>query len=204
MTLKALYSLTFTHIHPVHLLAALFFSSRYLNSSQGTIGCDMEVCETLQGYASPDHHWQTGHAGWCYRQHNVYHSFSRVFHACSMCSVWRNRAPMADLPILANAKRAARYWAATFCRVSYWQWSSWSSSHKGADTGPAARLMPFYGPVQLSLCNCRSPGVSSMLLTLCWETEQTFLRPHLWMCPPGGAGLPVQPDQAAVTTSCYQ
>ena len=37
--------------------------------------------------------------------------------------------------------------------------------------------MPFYGPVQLSLCNCRSPGISSMLLRLCWETQQTLLRP---------------------------
>ncbi|CAB1452722.1 unnamed protein product [Pleuronectes platessa] len=56
--------------------------------------------------------------------------------------------------------------------------------------------MPFYGPVHLS-CNDRSPGISSMLLRLCWETQQTFLRPHLWMCHPGGAGLPVQPDWTA-------
>ncbi|KAJ8342163.1 hypothetical protein SKAU_G00320910 [Synaphobranchus kaupii] len=26
------------------------------NSSQGTVGYGMEVCATLQGYASPDHH----------------------------------------------------------------------------------------------------------------------------------------------------
>ena len=42
---------------------------------------------------------------------------------------------------------------------------------------PAARLMPFHSPVQLSLFNGRSPGISSMLLRLCWET---FLRPHVW------------------------
>ena len=39
--------------------------------------------------------------------------------------------------------------------------------------------MPFYGSVQLSLCNGRSSGISSMLLRLCWETQQTFLQPHV-------------------------
>lgn len=40
------------------------------------------------------------------------------------------------------------------------------SLHKRADTGPAAGLLPFYGPVQLSLCNGLSSGMSSMLLKL--------------------------------------
>ena len=29
------------------------------NSSQGTVGYEIEVCATLQGYASRDHHWPT-------------------------------------------------------------------------------------------------------------------------------------------------
>ncbi|CAB1460430.1 unnamed protein product [Pleuronectes platessa] len=46
-----------------------------------------------------------------------------------------------------------------------------SCTHKGADTVPAAGLIPFYGPVQLSLCTpTRSPGKYSMLLRECWET----------------------------------
>ncbi len=54
-------------------------------------------------------------------------------------------------------------------------YASSSYSHKGADTGPAAGLMFFYGPVQLSSCNGPSPGISSMVLRLCWETQQNFL-----------------------------
>lgn len=48
-----------------------------------------------------------------------------------------------------------------------WPWSFWSSSHKGADTSPAAWLMPFYSPVLLSLCSSQSPGISSVLLRVC-------------------------------------
>lgn len=36
-----------------------------------------------------------------------------------------------------------------------------SSFHKGADIGPAARLMLFYSPVQLSSCNAHFPSISS-------------------------------------------
>ncbi|XP_051540007.1 probable ATP-dependent RNA helicase DDX4 [Myxocyprinus asiaticus] len=57
--------------------------------------------------------------------------------------------------------------------------------------------MPFYGPILLSSCNVSSFGISSMLLRLYWETQQTFLRRHVWMCHPGGAGRPVQPEWAA-------
>ena len=32
-------------------------------------------------------HSQTGHTGWCYRQHNIHHSVSGLFHACHMCYV---------------------------------------------------------------------------------------------------------------------
>lgn len=44
--------------------------------------------KTLQGYTSQDHHLKTGHAGWCFRQHNIHHCVSRLFHACHICSVW--------------------------------------------------------------------------------------------------------------------
>ena len=54
--------------------------------------------------------------------------------------------------------------------VGLWQCSSCSSLHKGADTDPAAGLR------------------------LCWETQLTLLLQHVWMCHPGGAWLPVQPD----------
>ena len=54
------------------------------NSSQRTVGYDMEVCVTLQGYASPDHHWPTAKL---VLLDNVHHSVSRLFHAHHMCSV---------------------------------------------------------------------------------------------------------------------
>ena len=67
--------------------------------------------------------------------------------------------------------------------VGLWQCSSCSSSHKGAYTSPAARLLPFYGPVQLSLCH--SP-VSWYLLyaleTVLGDTANLLAR------------LPVQPE----------
>ena len=62
------------------------------------------------------------------------------------------------------------------------------------NTGPAAGLMPFYSPVQCSLCNSRSPGIYVMLLRLCWNMQL-----HVWMCNLGGSGLVVQPDWAAGT-----
>ena len=104
------------------------------NSSQGTVGHDMGVCAICLPRPSLNHR-QTGHAGWSYRQNNVHHAVSRLFH---MCSVWT----------------CSHLWR-----------------EQGASGGP-------YGPVQLSLCNCRSPGVSFMLLRLCWETQQIFLWPY--------------------------
>ena len=60
------------------------------NRSQGTVGCDMEVCETLQGYASPDHHWPTTKL---VKLDDVTGSitFPRVSpdsFTCHMCSMW--------------------------------------------------------------------------------------------------------------------
>ena len=70
--------------------------------------------------------------------------------------------------------------------------------------GPAAGSLPFCGCVQLSSCNGLSLGMSSTLFRLCWEAPRTFLRRHVSFCQPGGAGLPVQPERAAGTASCYQ
>ena len=66
--------------------------------------------------------------------------------------------------------------------------------HKRADSCPAAQLMPFQEPC---LPLPMSPGISSMLVRLCWETQQTLLQLHVWMCHPRGAGLSVQSDWAA-------
>ena len=63
--------------------------------------------------------------------------------------------------------------------IELWQWSPCSSSNQGAHTGPAARLMPFYDPVQLSSCNIWSPGMSSMLLRLCWGRQKSLLWLHI-------------------------
>ena len=48
-----------------------------------------------------------------------------------------------------------------------------------SDAGLAAGLMPFYSPVS---CGSRSPGSSSALSRLCWETQQTFWQPRVWIC----------------------
>lgn len=50
-----------------------------------------------------------------------------------------------------------------------WQRLSCSSSNKGADSGPDLVSRTFYNPVQLSQSN--SPGISSTLLRLCWESK---------------------------------
>ena len=52
--------------------------------------------------------------------------------------------------------------------VGLWQCSSCSSLHKGADTGPAAGLLLFHGPVQLASHTSLSPGISPT---------------HSWDCP---------------------
>lgn len=54
-----------------------------------------------------------------------------------------------------------------------WQRLSCSSSHKGADSGPDLVSRTFYNPVQLSESN--SPGISSTLLRLCWESKRSSI-----------------------------
>lgn len=56
--------------------------------------------------------------------------------------------------------------------VGLWQCSSCSSSHKGADSDPAEGLRTFFCPAQLSWGNYLSPGISSILSRLCWETPR--------------------------------
>ena len=91
--------------------------------------------------------------------------------------------------------------------IGLWLWSCCSSSHKEADAGSAAGLMSFYSPVQLPLCNSPSHGISSVL----WDWDcagrlhsKPSYEPPMWMWHPGRAGLLVQPDWAAGTTSCCQ
>lgn len=48
-----------------------------------------------------------------------------------------------------------------------------------------------------------SPGISCTLLTLCWETKQTFWQQHIWMCHLGGAAQPEQLMWAADNALCY-
>ncbi|KAK5600731.1 hypothetical protein CRENBAI_011297 [Crenichthys baileyi] len=59
--------------------------------------------------------------------------------------------------------------------------------------GPADGLRTSDAPAQLCWSNFLSPGIFSMLLRLCWETQQTFGECHKFMCHSGGVGLPEQP-----------
>lgn len=160
----------------------------------------------LKGYASSDLH------RWCCSQQNIHHSISRLFHTCHMhpartCShlsteqsvnvwpaswgvLWKmpikvhgaglwTQAPLEDIgpssqPCGVQSMLEEVFWVMLF-------------SQKGAVTGPAGGLMPFYGPLQLSSYKERPPSISSMLLRLCWKTELTFLF-HLgrWMVVPTG------------------
>ena len=67
--------------------------------------------------------------------------------------------------------------------VGLQQCSSYSSLDKGAVTGPAAGLMPFYGCVQLSLCNSRSALFSP---PCSWDNEgdKSNLLATAWMDVP--------------------
>ncbi|CAB1453613.1 unnamed protein product [Pleuronectes platessa] len=69
------------------------------------------------------------------------------------------------------------------------------ASHKAADTGPAARLMPFYSPAQLSLRNGQSCGISSMLALVVppsVELSALFLTSGIRWRSGSHAGLPDQ------------
>ena len=77
-----------------------FPSGTSSNNSQVTVGYDMEVSATLQGYASPDHHWPTDKP---FMQADIMFtmvppdSFMPVRHAL-ICE--ENRVPVAEQPIL--------------------------------------------------------------------------------------------------------
>ncbi len=167
-------------------------------------------------------HHQTRHAGWCCRQLNTLYGISRLFHICHMLNVnllsavKRIRVPMVGLPILVfsdkcqwncivlGCEHRSHYrmmgphstlmepvfdslfrnmLTSSLLEVILESFGSTPPEHK-ADISPAAGLLSFYS-----------------LLQLCWETHQTSLWQHIWMCHPGGAGLPVQPDWVVGTAS---
>ena len=79
------------------------------NNGQSTVGYDMEVCATRQGYSPPDHHWPTAKpvmlndvTGSITFTTASPDSFTPV--TCAQCEpaliCEENGAPMADLPVL--------------------------------------------------------------------------------------------------------
>lgn len=100
---------------------------------------------------------------WCCRQRNVCHTSSILFCICHMCSVWQ---------CLLRKTCINSFHVHV---IGLWQWTSCTSSYKGADTRPASALMFLHNRVQLSSRNGPSPGISSTLLRVCWEIQQPFL-----------------------------
>lgn len=100
---------------------------------------------------------------WCCRQRNVCHTSSILFCICHMCSVWQGLLRKTCI----NSFHVPV--------IGLWQWTSCTSSYKGADTRPASALMFLHNRVQLSSRNGPSPGISSTLLRVCWEIQQPFL-----------------------------
>lgn len=86
-------------------------------------------------------------------------------------------------------------WPAGGYFVGLWQCSSCSSLLKWANSGPADRLRTFYRPIHLLENNGLSPGISSTILRLHRERQQTW-KWHMLMYHPGGSGLPVQSVQS--------
>lgn len=79
-----------------------------------------------------------------------------------------------------------------------------ASLHKGADSSTAGEFLP-PPPVHTTSTGSTglSPGIYCTLLTLCWETKQTFWQQHIWMCHLGGAAQPEQLMWAADNALCY-
>ncbi len=110
---------------------------------------------------------------------------------------WAFMPPSGSLLVMAwseSCTRVSRWRSFWFCNAC----SSCSSSHKGADSSPAAGTRPLCVHVQLSSCCDPSPGISSTLLRLLWDSKPSSDGQY------GEAGLPVQPEWAAGTASCYQ
>lgn len=57
-----------------------------LNSSHCATAYSIEVCASIHGYVSPNHHWPTTKTDQADRQHNILHSFYWPFHLCCICS----------------------------------------------------------------------------------------------------------------------
>lgn len=100
---------------------------------------------------------------WCCRQRNVCHTISILFCICHLCSVWQ-------WLLRKTCINSFHVHVVGLC-----QWTSCTSSYKGADTRPASALMFLHNHVQLSSHNGLSPGVSSTLLRVCREIQQPFL-----------------------------
>lgn len=140
--------------------------------------------------ASLTHH-QTSHAEGCYRQHCILHGFSKLQTCSHLCNaqgssggpacfgiLWKcelgstvlgseHRAHWNTLgPQTSFMKSVVIVWSETLTLVSCW---SFDSSHLAQKSG----LKIFSRPVQ---SNCLCPEISSVLLRLSRETQQTFCK----------------------------
>lgn len=69
----------------------------------------------------------------------------------------------------------------------------------GADNAPTAVLWPFYGPLHLSWYIDLSPGIFSMLLTLCWDTGSLLYMVNMRMLSAGAGQVHFLPLWTADT-----
>ena len=160
-------------------------------------------------YASPDHHWPTTKqvmlddvTGSITFTTVSPDSFTTV--TCAHCEpaliCEEKGAPMADLESLVRNMHTS-----SLLEVILW----------GSGSAPPLPPRTKKQILVLLLGWCPSTALSSSP----WITAVSWCLLHaleivlgdtanhlvtVWMCPPGGAGLPVQPDWAAGTASCYQ
>lgn len=73
-------------------------------------------------------------------------------------------------------------------RVWFWQFGQ-KRGHQGVGSGPDAGLLHSHDPSTSSRCACLSADISSMRLTLCWETQQMACRGHMATAGQGGERL---------------
>lgn len=149
-------------------------------------------------------HRQTIHAERCYRQHDILHGFSRLFHVCHMCSGWTcpylwkaqgatggaaNQAPLCQA-VSTEPTRGCKLlkppsWSLFLIvlletltiMACWWSFCSFGSAHP---------VPPWFWSLS---CWCVKDlllsfpallyGISSMLLRVCWETTD-LLAMALW------------------------
>lgn len=68
-----------------------------------------------------------------------------------------------------------------------------------ADNTPTAVLLPFYGPLHLSWYIDLSPGIFTMLLTLCWDTGSLLYMVNMRMLSAGAGRVHFLPLWTADT-----